>query len=155
MEYIALILLFIGAISLFVELFVPGFGFFGALGIILLIASATITLIFIPLGPLILLAELVVLFILGYLIVEYVKRNGFKGKIVMDETLDMDENNEEQLRSLLGKEGVAKTPLKPCGNIQIGGEFVEAYSDGDFIMAQDKIIAVRVSDNKLYVRKTQ
>ena len=155
MEYIALILLFIGAISLFVELFVPGFGFFGALGIILLIASGTITLIFIPLGPLILLAELVVLFILGYLIVEYVKRNGFKGKIVMDETLDMDENNEEQLRSLLGKEGVAKTPLKPCGNIQIGGEFVEAYSDGDFIMAQDKIIAVRVNDNKLYVRKIQ
>lgn len=155
MEYIALVLLFIGAISLFVELFIPGFGFFGVFGVILLIISGTITVLCVPLGPIILCTEIVMIGVIGYLIAEYVKRHGVKGGIIMTDTLEEDKNNEAFLSTLVGKEGLAKTPLKPCGNIEIDGEKIEAYSDGDYILPGDNVIAVRVCDNKLYVKKTK
>lgn len=153
MAYIAIILLLIGILLLFIELFIPGFGFFGITGIIAMLASAILTVIYIPYGAIVVISELIIIFIIGYLLVEYVRRNGFYGKIVLKDTLNEDFNDTELLNTYIGKEGVAKTPLRPCGNVIIEGKKLEAYSDGDYINSNDKIKAVRVFENKLYVKK--
>lgn len=153
MAYLAIILLSIGLIFLFVELFMPGFGVFGGAGLIFLIASAVLTIIYIPYGAIIVISELIIIFIIGFLLLDHIRRNGLYGKIVLKDTLNEDTNNEENLSVYIGKEGVAKTPLRPCGNVVIDGKTIEAYSDGEFILADDKIKAVKVFENKLYVKK--
>lgn len=153
MAYIAIILLLIGILFLFIELFIPGFGFFGVTGLLFLIGSAIVTVIYIPYGAIIVIGELIIIFVIGYLFVEYVRHNGLAGKIVLKDTLKEDLNNSEYLSAYLGKEGVAQTPLKPCGNVVIEEKSFEAYSEGEYINSGDRIKAVRVFENKLYVKK--
>lgn len=153
MAYIAIILLSIGLLSLFVELFIPGFGVFGAVGLILLIASSILTIIYIPYGAIIVISELIIIFIIGYLLLEHVRRHGLYKKIILKDTLNEDSDNKEALSAFINKEGITKTPLKPCGKVIIDGTTLEAYSDGDFILPNNRIMAIRVSENKLYVKK--
>ena len=153
MEYIALVLLICGALLLLTEFFVPGFGFFGISGIICVVVSALITIIFVPFGPVIVLAEAAILALLGYLAFEYFKRHGKDSRIILNETLNEDKNNAETLRSYIGREGITRTPLKPFGNISIDENYIEAYSDGEFIGANEKVLVVREYENKLYVRR--
>jgi membrane-bound serine protease (ClpP class) len=153
LEYIALILLLCGALCLLVEFFIPGFGIFGISGITLVVVSAVLTIIFVPFGTFIVLAEVAILLLLAYLAVEYFKNHGKDNRIILNETLNEDVSNEDKLKAYIGKEGVARTPLKPFGNVKIGDSYVEACSDGEFITANEKVLVVRVYENKLYVRK--
>ena len=153
MEYIALVLLICGALLLLTEFFVPGFGFFGISGIICVVVSALITIIFVPFGPFIVLAEAAILALLGYLAFEYFKRHSKDSRIILNETLNEDKNNAETLRSYIGREGITRTPLKPFGNISIDENYIEAYSDGEFIGANEKVLVVREYEKKLYVRR--
>lgn len=153
MEYIALVLLICGALLLLAEFFVPGFGFFGISGVILIVISAVMTIVFVPFGTIIVLAEAVILILLGYLGFDYFKKHSKNSRIILNETLNEDENNVETLRSYIGKEGIARTPLKPFGNINIDGNYIDACSDGEFIEANEKVLVVREYENKLYVRK--
>lgn len=153
MEYIALVLLICGAIALIAEFFVPGFGFFGITGIILVIVSAVLTIVYVPFGGFIVLAEAAILALLAYLAVEYFSKHGKESRIVLSETLNEDVDKKEELSCYIGKEGVARTPLKPFGSVNIDDSYVEACSDGEFISANEKVLVVRVYENKLYVRK--
>lgn len=153
MEYLALVLLICGAMLLIAEFFVPGFGFFGISGIILVVISAVLTIMFVPFGTFIVLAEMAILLLMGYLAVEYFRRHGKDSRIILNETLKEDTNNAETLRSCIGREGITLTPLKPFGNINIDGNYIEACSDGEFIGANEKVLVVREYENKLYVRK--
>lgn len=153
MEYIALILLICGALCLLAEFFIPGFGFFGITGIVLVVVSAVLTIMFVPFGSFIVMAEAAILILLGYLFFEYFRNHGKDSRIILNETLNEDENDAERLKSYIGKEGIARTPLKPFGNIDIDGTYVDACSDGEFISSNEKVLVVRVYENKLYVRK--
>jgi membrane-bound serine protease (ClpP class) len=153
LDYIALALLLCGAIFLLIEFFIPGFGFFGISGIIFVVISAFVTILCVPFGTFIVLAEAAILMLLGYLAIEYFKTHGKDSRIILNETLNEDKKNTEALRSYIGKEGVARTPLKPFGNIDIDGNYIEACSDGEFIGANEKVLVVREYENKLYVRK--
>ncbi len=153
MEYVALVLLICGALLLLAEFFVPGFGFFGISGIVFVVISAVITIAYVPFGTFIVLAEIAILLLLGYLAFEYFRRHGKESRIILNETLNEDKNNVETLRSYIGNEGITRTPLKPFGNVDIDGSYVEACSDGEFIGANEKVLVVREYENKLYVRK--
>lgn len=153
MEYLTIIFLVIGAIFLLTEFFIPGFGFFGIAGILLVAASAVMTIFYIPYGTFIVVAEIAIFALLGYLIFEYFKQHGKDSRIILNETLKDDESNVETLRAYIGKEAITRTPLKPFGNIDIDGNYVEACSDGEFIGANEKVLIIREYENKLYVRK--
>lgn len=153
MEYIALILLICGAMCLAAEFFIPGFGFFGITGIVLVVVSAVMTIAFVPFGGFIVLAEAAILALMAYLAIEYFSRHGRESRIILSETLNEDVDKTEELNCYIGKEGFARTPLKPFGSINIDDSYVEACSDGEFISANEKVLVVRVYENKLYVRK--
>lgn len=148
-----MVLLICGALLLLAEFFVPGFGFFGISGIVFVVISAVITIAYVPFGTFIVLAEIAILLLLGYLAFEYFRRHGKESRIILNETLNEDKNNVETLRSYIGNEGITRTPLKPFGNVDIDGSYVEACSDGEFIGANEKVLVVREYENKLYVRK--
>jgi membrane-bound serine protease (ClpP class) len=59
----------------------------------------------------------------------------------------------ERDRSLVGRQGVAMTVLRPAGRAQIGDDFVDVVSEGPFISAGRKIEVLSVSGNRVVVRE--
>jgi membrane-bound serine protease (ClpP class) len=153
LEQVALVLLICGALFLLAEFFIPGFGFFGVSGILLVVVSAVMTIMYVRFGLFIVIAEVAVLVLLGYLAVEYFGKHNESNRVILNETLNEDVSKAEQLRSYIGREAVTRTPLKPFGNIDIDGVYVEVCSDGDFIGAGERVLVVREYESKLYVRK--
>lgn len=56
-------------------------------------------------------------------------------------------------QSLVGRQGVAMTVLRPAGKAQIGDDFVDVVSEGPFISAGRKIEVLAVSGNRVVVRE--
>ncbi len=56
--------------------------------------------------------------------------------------------------ALVGKEGVAFTPLRPSGTGLIDGRRVNVAADGEFIEKDSPITVVEVEGNRIVVRKT-
>ena len=54
---------------------------------------------------------------------------------------------------LVGKEGVAFTPLRPSGTGLIDGRRVNVAADGEFIDKESPIKVVEVEGNRVVVRK--
>lgn len=53
---------------------------------------------------------------------------------------------------LLGREGKAITPLRPSGIVDVEGEQVEAYSEGEFIAAGSRIRIVARDRRRYFVK---
>ena len=55
------------------------------------------------------------------------------------------------LRDLLGRHGVAQTPLRPAGLVDVEGQRVDAVSDGSFLEAGTPVTLVHVEGNRVVV----
>lgn len=154
MAYAALGLLILGIVFLLIEIFVPGFGVFGITGLFAIAIAAVITVTTMENGIMIVVSGIVILAAIGYIAVEAAKKFGVYGKLILKDTLDTD-NNISEMQKLVGAMGVVKTPLKPHGKVDFDGLVTEAYCDGDFIPAGEKVEAYKVYANNLYVKKAE
>ena len=59
----------------------------------------------------------------------------------------------ERDQSLVGRQGIAMTVLRPAGKAQVADEFIDVVSDGPFISAGRKIEVLAVSGNRVVVRE--
>lgn len=55
------------------------------------------------------------------------------------------------LSSLVGKEGIAATVLRPSGKVSVDGEFYDGVSESGFIEKGDKVKVVRFENAQVYV----
>ncbi|MCS6990619.1 MAG: hypothetical protein NZL95_02020 [Chitinophagales bacterium] len=165
------ILLFIaGVILLGVELLIlPGFGIAGIAGIGLILAGLTLALIRnltfdfsftgteeILLALLRVLLPLGLFFALFLLFGHRISRLRLLRGIVLTDTLQEAVgylDRPEQLKQLIGKTGVAVTPLRPAGIVELDGEQHDAMVDGAMIEKGQAIRVVNISGNLLVVRK--
>ena len=60
--------------------------------------------------------------------------------------------NEEMVPLLEGTIGLAFTPLKPSGKVQVAGSIYEAMSEGQYIEKGTGVTVLRREGNRLYVR---
>ncbi|MBQ9605453.1 MAG: hypothetical protein IJR45_08580 [Firmicutes bacterium] len=155
MAYAALGLLILGITLLLIEIFVPGFGVFGITGLFAIAIAAFITVTTMENGVMIVVSGVVILAAIGYIAVEAAKKLGVYGKLVLNETLDTDNETTDEMQGLIGARGVVKTPLKPHGKVDFNGSVTEAYCDGDFIPAGETVEAYKVYANNLYVKKAE
>ena len=155
MAYAALGLLLLGIAFLLIEIFVPGFGVFGVMGLFSIAIAAVITITTMENGVMIVVSGVVILAAIGYVAIEAAKKFGVYGKLILKDTLDNDDEAENLKNSLVGTQGTVKTPLKPHGKVDFNGTVTEAYCDGDFIPAGEKVEAYKVYANNLYVKKTE
>ena len=128
------------------EVFMPGFGVAGILGIVLeIIAVYSAWLHHGPVFALIL--TLVLLLVIGS-IIYFTYRSVMNGRLsrsnlVLSGTeIPVPEAASKTLGGYLGQEGTAATALRPGGVVEIGGQRVNAASTGDFI---EKGIPVKVT----------
>lgn len=165
-----MIVFVIGVILIIVEIFViPGFGFAGISGIVMVVMGLTLSLInnyvfdfsFTAPGE-VFYALLRVLITLGLALTAgllfggRIVRSTMLKKLVLSETQENQTAYLEdihQLNSLKGKTAKALTVLKPSGTVVIDNETYEAIADGSFIDAGIEVKVIAVRGNYLVVRK--
>lgn len=64
----------------------------------------------------------------------------------------VEEQEREHRKRYLGKLGVAITPLRPTGVVEIDGERVEVATEGEFIAAGSRVKVVAMDRRRFFVR---
>ena len=149
---IALILL--GLVLLAAEVYVvPGFNVVGVMGV--LAAGAGVVYAFVTGGALGGFLALVGALAGGGLLFTYLWRSGAWDRFVLADELRRgagDEAEQDTRARLLGQSGVALTPLRPTGVVEIGGERVEVLTEGAFVAAGSRVRVVAMDRRRYFVR---
>jgi membrane-bound serine protease (ClpP class) len=153
MVTICIILLAISLICLVVEMFLPGFGFFGISGIILMLLSAVLAVMYIPFGWMFVAAEAALLVLFGSLIFARIRKRQLYGKLILNENLNEAIPDIGSLESLIGKEGKTLTPLRPFGDAEFNGKQLEICSQGPFIARGVMIKGTGINNNRIVVKE--
>lgn len=160
------ILLFLVGLSLIaLEIFViPGFGFAGISGIIMVVLSLFLSLVggmpyfdfsFISMAIIQLTVALLAALILIFILAKYLPRSRTFHKLVLDEEESSSKGfvTYTKFDELLGKEGIALTTLRPAGTAGIGDQRVDVVTDGQYIEKDSKIKVVKVEGIKVVVKE--
>jgi membrane-bound serine protease (ClpP class) len=163
------ILLFIvGIILLLVEIFLlPGFGIFGILGIIFAITGLVFGLIdndwfnFDRVSAAALGSSVFTVFggvtgaiLLSVYLSSKIGSKGMFRKLALEATQETDKGFigvDMAQKDLIGKEGIAKTMLRPSGKVVIEGEMYDAVAENGYIESGEKIRVKRYASGQLYV----
>ncbi len=161
-----IIVFVLGVGLLLVEIFVtPGFGVAGVGGVVLIFGSLLSALVGnvgldFPSGETLTsaittLAITSVLFVvLLFSLGRYLPRSDRFGQLVLQPELSASEGytSAEVQMDLVGKVGVALTPLRPSGMAEFDGERVDVTSVSDFIPAGSTVVVRRVTGGRVEVR---
>lgn len=159
MHWVPALLLIVGLVLMIVEIFVPGFGFFGISGTVSVVAGIIVRICF---GLNLTQSLTLILMIIGLmaLIVMFMiwgAQYGILGKTGLFErrtTLDKDYNEpSRELKRLVGKSGKTISDLNLGGQAKIKGKIYDVVSISNFIEANKNIKVVKIKDNTIMVRK--
>ena len=159
MPWFVALLLIVGALMMVVELFVPGFGFFGITGSISLVAGVITRICFgLDINQSLLLVLIVFgFFVVIFMVMIYGAQFGFLGKSGLFErrtTLDKDYNKtDREKRKLIGKSGKTISKLDLGGQAKIRGKVYDVVSISSYIESNSNIKVVEIKDNTIMVRK--
>ena len=152
-----LILSLLGIAFLIAELFLPGFGVSGIFGVLCLIAVCVMQ--FATVKPL---TAILVTVVLGLILIAMViffmrsMKNGllFRSPIVLKERIESEaiKPSTGAMEDLIGKTGVALTPLRPSGIALIDGERYSVESQATFIEKDSTITVLKVDGPKITVQ---
>ncbi|CAE6740377.1 NfeD family protein [Nitrospira defluvii] len=158
------LLIGIGLILLVVEIFLlPGFGLFGAIGIVALLGGlglslvgtgATWAVVLYALGQVIVAVLLAV--VLALALLRVLPRLPFGRRLILETELPAQAGYASALdtdRRWLGKRGIAASTLRPAGIAHFDHERVDVITEGEFIEAGDPIEVLRVEGNRIVVRR--
>lgn len=133
-----------------VEMILPGFGFPGIAGGILMIAG--IGLLHLPLATSLLLAVVIAALLVAAFFA--VARSAEKGRLSKSRLILKDSFQQtEKALCKVGDTGIAQTVLRPAGIAELNGERLNVVSEGDFIAKGEKIRVLSVDGNRICVEK--
>ena len=170
------ILIFLaGLVLLMLEFFVvPGFGVTGISGIVLILASLVLTLVFnvgfkFNFNPefnasayvskmtiLVLVSSLAGFFLALWLGKKLILAQTRFGSLALRTELESDKGfTSQDMRNeqYVGKEGVAQTILRPSGKINIDGEVLDATVEHGYVEAGEAVTVTKFENAQLFVRK--
>ena len=156
------ILLILGTIFIIVEIFQPGFGFFGICGIILVLAGMAVRLFMSKRGSLIvqffvmLICVSVVVCVALLIMLRSLKKGKLSRTGLVQTTLAVSEGitgGTEDFSQLLGKVGVSTSVLRPSGNEVIDGKLYSVVSQSALIEKGKDIEVIAVEGVKITVKE--
>ena len=150
-----IILFVIGLLLLLAEIFfIPGFGLAGIGGIAAILTSIFLTFGNITQATYSILIALGVSIIGLLLLIKYIPSTRTWRKFV----LSTEQKKElgytvgtKDLKLLNGKEGIAITPLRPSGIVEVNGKKLNALTRGEYVDSNTKIKIISVEGNKIVV----
>jgi len=150
-----IILFVIGLLLLLVEIFfIPGFGLAGIGGIAAILAS-----IFLTFGN-ITQATYSILIALGlsiagfFLLIRFIPSTRAWKKFILFTKQEKELGytvGTKDLKRLTGKEGIAITPLRPSGIVEVNGKKLNALTRGEYVDSNTKIKIISIEGNKIVV----
>jgi len=154
-----------GVVLLAVEIFViPGFGVVGAVGIAMMLAGLVLSLVgahdsldTVYEAALRVSLSLFLAIIASVVMLRFLPHTRIGRRLVLDTGLSATEGYASAPESdghLLGRVGVASTPLHPAGIAEIDGIRVDVVSTGEPVDAGESIEVVRVDGNRIVVRRS-
>jgi membrane-bound ClpP family serine protease len=168
--WLALLLFVLGMALIALEIFVlPGFAVCGIVGVLCILAAlGLIGVGQIPrsmedwtnfgnqLGYLLLGMFLAI--ISAVLIVRYLPHLPFVNQLMLRPAEGAEETAEgavpeEEAQELLGAIGVAATPLRPSGKMQIGDRFLDVVAEGGYILPGTRVQIVEIEGNRIVVKE--
>jgi membrane-bound serine protease (ClpP class) len=168
-----IIIFVVGVILIAVEIFaIPGFGVAGALGIVMVITGLALSMVGnmgfdfsnFPLGELISALFIVVIAafasLLGSLYLSrmlFSTENRFFGGLALAATQEKSDgftSAVSEYTKMIGRDGIAKTVLRPSGKVLIDDETFDATAESGYIDKGESIRVSRYANTQLFVRKT-
>lgn len=161
MEWYVILMLCVGLLFVFIEFFLPDFGFFGISGLLSIaggiVTHAVLTKSIIQVVGLVLIFALVI--IIFFLLFIRSARFGILGKtpFVQKKTaVPTDYVNQSEFLNLVGEIGVAVTPLRPSGKFMIDEKVYEGICEtAEMIEKGEYIKVIKVEGIKIIVEKTE
>ncbi|MCL2498972.1 MAG: NfeD family protein [Defluviitaleaceae bacterium] len=156
MLQLAVVLLAIGTLALLLELLIPGFDGFicGIIGIIALVLSAVLAVIFHPNGWIFVGFGVMTLGLLGGFVYNFVTKRQLQGRVILNDNLAEDPDAVGDLSGMVGKEGVAVTILRPYGEAEFNGIRMEVAAVGTMIDLGTKVKVLETQGTKVVVGVT-
>lgn len=151
----SIIIFVIGIILIVFEMFNPGFGVAGGIGIFLLVVDILITAKTFVQG-LIMAAVLASLLVVLLSLSIYLASKGYlPRKLILSDSTSSETgfSAAEDMQYLLGKTGTAITTLRPSGNVDFDGVRLDVVSLGEFISPGAEVEVVEVEGNRIVVRE--
>jgi len=150
----SIILFIVGVGLLVVEMFEPGFGFFGAFGIISLIVCIFVTADTVAQGLALTAIFFVLILILLGIFLALVSKGRLPGKLILKESETTDQGfvGTEDMAYLMGKKGLIVTTCRPVGNADFDGVKLEVVTKGEFIEKGETIEVVEIEGNRVVVK---
>ena len=152
-----IVLFVLGIIFCAIEMFIPGFGFFGISGVVMIVAGIIVRMIFG--GDLYMLLYMIlisaVLFVLAFWVISRVITKGRLSKTALFHVEPaVSTGNTEGTKDfsyLLGKSGASITPLRPVGRAQFEGESLDVIARDGFIASGAKLTVVETEGSRVVV----
>ena len=151
----AVIMLVIGFALVVFEMYIPGFGAPGIIGIILLVVGVVATNPT-PLQALVLALIIVILLCIAFSICIRTVSKGRLNKtplVLTDVATNREGEKSEDLSFFVGRTGETHTLLRPAGIAEFDGVKLNVVSDGDFIDVGRQVRVERVEGNRIVVRE--
>ena len=152
---LSIILFVVGIALIVVELFEPGFGFFGAFGIVSLIICVFVTAQTVMQGLILTGIFLVLILILLVIFLTFVSKGRLFRKFVLHEaeTVEQGFTGTEDMKYLMGKVGVVTTICRPVGNVDFDGVRLDVVSRGEFIEKGKTVEVIEIEGNRIVVKE--
>ncbi|MDW7738904.1 MAG: nodulation protein NfeD [Bacillota bacterium] len=154
-EYWVLILFVLGVVLMLVEAFMPGFGVFGISGLVSTVVAIVLAAASVQTGMVMLLVSIILAGVFSYLSFRFFAKRGALRHIILSEQERADQGYVAPLdqKSLVGKEGIAITSLRPSGTALIDRKRVDVISEGAFIPAGESLVVDRVEGVRVIVNR--
>lgn len=153
-----LICLGIGLLLLIVEMFTPGLGASGALGVIALFVAVMLQ-IGNPVGILFMVALVLFLIAVAVLVFFRLASKGRieRSRIVLKDRIDGESNNlsEQTMQAFVGCKGMALTPLRPAGKAVFDNKTLDVTTEGAFLPSGANVEVLRVEGLRIVVGMAQ
>ncbi len=148
-----LIILIAGLVFLIIEMFSPGFGISGGIGLVLLVVGILIT----ASTPFEALLMFIILLVILGMVLTVILHSSTKGRLsktlILNEKLDKESGyiGTEDLEYFVGREGIAVTILRPAGTAEFDGIKLDVVSDSEYIPNGTRVKIVKVNGRRIVV----
>lgn len=163
MTWPVIVCLIVGIVLVLIEIFQPGFGAFGTVGLLLLVLAIVLRSIFhqdednVLAQIFIMLFFLSIVIIVAFIIMVKSSKMGWLSRTpFIEKSTAISTDISEGARDysfFKDKIGIAETSLRPTGKIKIDDIVEDAYAEGFFIKKGDAIKVIDISGGKITVRR--
>ncbi len=151
---LGIVVLVIGIVLIGVEFYMPGFGLPGIAGILCIAAGIYLT------GrdnaERLIVGAIAVGVVAVMLVISMIVFKSKKVKSPIKLDTDLQGKNifieDTDMKSLMGKKGVAYTDLKPSGKAEFDGARLDVLSESEFIKKGQKVTVAEIKNNKIFVK---